>query len=179
MTTILSLAFVLFLAAPAGAQQAASTGTVTAVQPPAKRVPKRKAVPAPKEDKKNLPAPVQTGKKEPAGREQSSFAPGASKGQGPAKLARSGADQAEEEGAVMIDVRSGEDYSGNFSADESAAVPGGMPASYGQLKGTLADGGRSLLVFENEEGVVSFVQIVAGKDAVSWKLISRIYRSAD
>ena len=54
-----------------------------------------------------------------------------------------------------------------------------MPASYGQLKGTLSDGGRSLLVFESDDGTISFVQIFTGKNAVSWKLVSRIYRSAD
>ena len=59
------------------------------------------------------------------------------------------------------------------------AVPGGIPASYGQLKGAINDSGRSLLTFESDDGTISFVQIFVGKSAVSWKLISRIYRSAD
>ncbi len=164
MKTALSLAFILFLAAPAGAQEeAVSTGTVTAVHPHVRQSLKRKAVSAQKESNKSAPVVLQTEKKEPARGAQS-----------------------EEEGAVMIDARGDEDYSGRFSDNEPAVaepedpvVPGGMPASYGQLKGTLNDGGRNLLVFENEEGSISFVQIFAGKSAVSWKLVSRIYRSAD
>ena len=153
--SLLGLVSMLLLTAPAGAQQvAASTVTVTGVQSPAKQPSGRKTA----------AAQNQAGKKE---------------------LSRG--DQFEEEGAVMIDDRNDEDYSGRFADNESAAaaepeeraVPGGMPASYGQLKGTLNDGGRSLLVFENEDGTISFVQIFAGKNAVSWKLVSRIYRSAD
>ncbi len=152
---LFSLVVLVFLAAPVGAQEAGvSTGTVTSVRSPSKQALKRKAA----------QARVQAGKKEPA------------KG-----------DQSEEEGAVMIDAKSDEDYSGRFSDNEPAAaagpeepaVPGGMPASYGQLKGTLNDGGRNLLIFENEDGIISFVQIFAGKNAVSWKLVSRIYRSPD
>ena len=162
---IISLVFMLFLTAPAGAQPAeAPIGAVTSVQAPAKPVLKRKAVRVPKEDTAIAPAKDQTGKKESA------------KGE-----------QYEEEGAVMIDARSDEDYSGRLSDNEPAAaaegqdpvIPGGMPASYGQLKGTLNESGRSLLVFENDGGILSFVQILAGKNVVSWKLISRIYRSAD
>jgi len=164
MKTVISLAFVLFLVAPACAQdEAVSTGTLTAVQPQVKKASKRKAVSAQKEYGKSALVGIQTEKKEPARGAQS-----------------------EEEGAVMIDARGDEDYAGRFSDNEPATaepedpvVPGGMPASYGQLKGTLNDGGRNLLVFENEEGSISFVQIFAGKAAVSWKLISRIYRSAD
>ncbi|MEI7481680.1 MAG: hypothetical protein WCK75_04940 [Elusimicrobiota bacterium] len=164
MKTVLSLAFVLFLAAPAcGQDETISTGTVTAVQSRAKQASKRKAVSVQKEYGKSAPIGIKTEKNEPARGAQS-----------------------EEEGAVIIDTRGDEDYVGRFSDNEPSTaepeepvVPGGMPASYGQLKGTLNDGGRNLLVFENEEGSVSFVQIFMGKAAVSWKLISRIYRSAD
>ena len=150
---ILSLSFMLYLAAPAGAQQTViSTGAVNAIQSLSKQTPKRK------------PAQAQTEKRNSA------------KGE-----------PAEEEGAVMIDDKSDEDSTGSFSDSDTAAseereapsVRGGLPASYGQLKGTLNDGGRSLLVFENEDGVISFVQIFAGKNSVTWKLVSRIYRSAD
>lgn len=152
----LSIAFMPFLAAPAGAQQAAiSTGTVTAVQPPAKQDQKRKAV----------PARAQTEKKEPAS-----------------------GDQYEQEGAVIIDAGSDEDSSARVSDNQPAAAaepedtagrPRRIPASYGQLKGTLNDGGRSLLVFENESGGISFVQIGVGKNSVTWRLVSKISRSAD
>jgi len=163
MKIVLSFACMLFLAAPALAQlEAAPAGTVAPVQPTAKQAGKRKAVPALKENKKT--APAQTEKKEPA------------KG-----------DQSEEEGSVIIDARSDEDYAERFSDSEPAAaaepveiaVPGGIPASYGQLKGAINDSGRSLLTFESDDGTISFVQIFVGKSAVSWKLISRIYRSAD
>ena len=150
---LLSLTFISYLAAPAGAQQAVtSTGTVNSMQSLSRQTPKRR------------PAQAQTEKK---------------------SLARG--EQAEEEGAVMIDDKSDEDSSGSFSDNDTAApeereapsARGGLPASYGQLKGTLNDGGRNLLVFENEDGVISFVQIFAGKNSVAWKLMSRIYRSAD
>ncbi|MFA6433474.1 MAG: hypothetical protein WCW52_02130 [Elusimicrobiales bacterium] len=152
MKSALSLVFFMLLATPVCAQPAEiSTGTAAGVQPPAKRVPKRKAVPAPKAA-------------EPAA-----------------------GVQPEEEGAVMIDARSDENDPGRFSDDDPSeppetarpAVPDGIPSSYGQIKGAVNDGGRSLLIFENEEGAVSFVQIFAGKNAVSWKLLSRIYRSRD
>lgn len=152
----LSCIFMLSLAAPALAQQVtASTGTLTAVQPHFRQNLKRKAAPA--GDKTILKESVKS-------------------------------EQPEDEGAVMVDARGDDDLSGRFSEAESAAdaeepegpaVPGGMPASYGQLKGALNDGGRSLLIFENEGGVISFVQIFAGKSAVTWKLVSRIFRSGD
>jgi len=150
---LLSLTFVLYLAAPAGAQQTVtSTATVNSLQSLSRQPQKRR------------PAQAQTERK---------------------SLAK--AEQGEDEGAVMIDDKSDEDSTGSFSDNESAApeereapsVRGGLPSSYGQLKGTLNDGGRNLLVFENEDGVISFVQIFAGKNAVTWKLVSRIYRSAD
>jgi hypothetical protein len=191
MKTVIYFIFALLMAASAGASAAdVSTGTVSAVRPSVRHTPRRKAAPAPQEVKKDVR--VQTVKNDASNvtgiaAEQSFFAPGASKGQGPAKLSESGADQSGEDGGVMIDARSDEAYSGRVPDNEPAAaedtetpaVPGGLPVSYGQLKGTLNDGGRSLLVFENDNGTISFVQITAGKNTVSWKLVSRIHRSAD
>jgi hypothetical protein len=59
-------------------------------------------------------------------------------------------------------------------------VPGGIPASYGQCKGVMNDGGRTLLVFESaDDGAISFVQVTLGKAGAAWKLVDRIYRSAE
>ena len=149
----ISLVFMLSASASAGAQETAtSTGTVNYSQTLSRQNQKRR------------PAQAQTERKSPARGEQ-----------------------AEEEGAVMIDDKTDEESSGSFSDNEPGApeereapsVRGGLPASYGQLKGTLNDGGLNLLVFENEDGVISFVQLFAGKSSVTWKLLSRIYRSAD
>jgi len=165
MKTICGLVFILVLAVcrpgisnaasePAGAQKTLiSTGTVSAAPVAQKQAPKQKTVPpaAQKNIKKAAPA------------------------------------EEEGEGAVMIDSRSDEDRSDRFNDNEAKAdaetdemiVPGGMPASYGQLKGAFNDGGRSLLVFENEDGLMAFVQVFFGKNEVTWKLVSKISRSAD
>jgi hypothetical protein len=101
----------------------------------------------------------------------------------PAQKKSAEAYQAEEEGSVMIDAKAEEDVrsraSDNEPEAEEAKVAGGIPVSYGQLKGTLNEGGKGFLVFENEDGVISLVQIITGKDTVSWKLVSKIPRSAD
>ena len=93
------------------------------------------------------------------------------------------ADQDNEESVVMIDSKGEADDNGRFSAGEDReerTVPGGLPSSYGQCKGVINEGGRSLLVFESpEDGTVSLIQVVAGKNNVAWKLVGRIPRSAD
>ena len=93
------------------------------------------------------------------------------------------ANQDEEEGNVMVDTKAGEDVrdlaSDNGREDEGTNAAGAIPSSYGQLKGALTEGGRGVLVFENEDGVISLVQVVMGRGPVSWKLISKIPRSAD
>ncbi len=87
-----------------------------------------------------------------------------------------------EDSVVMIDSKSEGDEGG--SAEPAAvqtepAAPGSMPASYGDCKGVLNEGGRSVLVFESpENGTISFVQVTVGKDGVSWKLLGRIPRNA-
>lgn len=93
------------------------------------------------------------------------------------------ADQENEESVVMIDSKGDAEDNGSFSAGEDKeerAVPGGLPSSFGQCKGVISEGGRSVLVFESpEDGTVSFVQVIVGKTAVTWKLVDRIARSAD
>ena len=89
-----------------------------------------------------------------------------------------------EESVVMIDSKAEIEDNSRFTADngqqEEAEGAGGIPSSYGQCRGTLNDGGRSLLVFESaEDGTISLVQIVAGKGRVTWKLVDRIRRSND
>ena len=96
------------------------------------------------------------------------------------------ADQEGEESVVMIDSKADIDETGRFSAaggdqdEQQPAVPGGLPASYGQLKGVLNEGGRSLLVFESpDDGAITFVQVTVGRTGVAWKLVDRIPRSGD
>ena len=93
------------------------------------------------------------------------------------------ADQDNEEAVVMIDSKGDAEDNGSFSAGEDReekTVPGGIPSSYGQCKGTIVEGGRSLLVFESaDDGTLSFVQVIVGKTSVTWKLVDRIPRSAD
>ncbi|OGS06460.1 MAG: hypothetical protein A2270_07175 [Elusimicrobia bacterium RIFOXYA12_FULL_51_18] len=165
MKNIYGLVFILVLAVfrpaisnaasePAGAQKILiSTGTASAAPAAQKQAPKQKAVP-------------------PAARKN---------------IQKAAPAEEEGEGAVMIDSRSDDDRSGRFDDNEAKAdaeteevnVPGGMPSSYGQLKGAFNDGGRSLLVFENEDGLMALVQIFLGKSEVTWKLVSKIPRSAD
>lgn len=93
-----------------------------------------------------------------------------------------------EESVVMIDSRAdaepeegGRYASGAFGREqEEAAVPGGLPSSYGQCKGVITEAGRTVLVFENpDDGAISLVQLVLGKGKPSWKLLDRMPRSAD
>jgi hypothetical protein len=176
-----SLVFILAFCAPAGAQQVtASTGAVIAAPAPHKRTSRKKAAPVPGEAQKAAPASgqAQAAAAAPA-QAQKAAVPAVQKAVQKAPPA-----EEEEPGAVMIDPRSDEDRSGRFTDNnaggeaetEEAAAPGGMPVSYGQLKGSLNDAGRSLLVFENEDGEIAFVQVFIGKKAVTWKLISTIRR---
>ena len=137
-------------AAPAAQHISASTAAVSAAQAPQKQQQKPKAAPA---VKKAAPS------------------------------------EEEGEGAVMIDSKSDEDRSGRFSAKadaddtdnvaEETPVPGGLPSSYGQLKGVMNEAGKNLLVFESDDGAITFVQVFVGKNSVSWKLVSKIVRSPD
>ena len=101
-----------------------------------------------------------------------------------AKTAAAKQEQDAEESVVLIDSKAETEETGT-SADygaerEERTVPGGLPSSYGQCKGVINDGGRNILVFESiDDGSLSFVQLVVGKSAVSWKLLDRIPRSGD
>lgn len=94
-------------------------------------------------------------------------------------------EQAEEEGSVMIDQLSAGDSGGRVppeeeaAADDDGSAAGGLPSSYGQVKGTLTDGARNLLVLESDDGVISFVQVLVGKNSAAWKLVARLPRGAD
>ena len=97
------------------------------------------------------------------------------------------AEQDSEEAGVMIDAKSEDTESEVFSSSyktgterqEEAAFASSIPASYGPMKGVLNEQGRNILVFENEDGILSFVQISVGKNSVSWKLLARVGRSQD
>ncbi|HBA61821.1 MAG TPA: hypothetical protein DCZ92_13625 [Elusimicrobia bacterium] len=102
--------------------------------------------------------------------------------------ARSKQAEPEDDGTVMIDSRSDVDETGRAPARADAAagereeadIPGGMPISYGQCKGVISDGGRNLLVFESpDDGTITFVQVIAGRSSVSWKVAGTIGRSSD
>ena len=101
-----------------------------------------------------------------------------------AKAAAAKQEQDAEESVVMIDSKaeaeepgSSADYAGE---QDERLVPGGLPSSYGQCKGIMNDAGRNLLIFESlDDGALSFVQVIAGKSSISWKLLYRIPRSAD
>lgn len=90
-----------------------------------------------------------------------------------------------EESGVMIDSRSDGEETGRFAASASREeredpAAGGLPSSYGQLKGVMSDAGRSLLVFESpDDGSITFVQVTIGKNNAAWKLVDRIHRGAD
>lgn len=101
-----------------------------------------------------------------------------------AKAAAARQEQEAEESVVMIDSKgeAGEaEAPAAYGAEqEERVVPGGLPSSYGQCKGVIADAGRNILIFESpDDGSVSFVQVTVGKSNVSWKLVDRIPRSAD
>jgi|GEM_PF-1222132 len=159
-------------AAPAFAQEAqpAAQPENPAAAAPQKKTPRAKAKPAPAATPAAAapaaqPAPARKAVK-----------------QEPAKPA-----EEPEESVVMIDSKAEPEETGRFSAagyapdqEEQPAVPGGMPSSYGQLKGVMNDGGRTLLVLESpDDGAITFVQVIAGKAGVSWKLVDRIPRSLD
>lgn len=140
------------------------------------QTPAEKAKPAPA--KPAAAAPVTAA---PAAPKPAAAAPAPVKKPEPAKPAAKTAED-QEESMVMIDDKADADYSGVSSADadEQTAVPGGIPSSYGQCKGVMNEGGRTILVFESaDDGAISFVQITLGKTGAAWKLLDRVYRSAE
>ncbi|MDD5208521.1 MAG: hypothetical protein PHV36_03980 [Elusimicrobiales bacterium] len=99
-----------------------------------------------------------------------------------AKAAAAKQEQDAEESVVMIDSKTEETESpaAYGMEGEDRLVPGGLPSSYGQCKGTITDAGRNIMIFESlDDGSLSFVQVTVGKANVSWKLIDRVPRSAD
>lgn len=102
-------------------------------------------------------------------------------GAAPAKAPAPKPAEEPEESMVMIDDKAEPEYGKaaySGEAEDRPAVAGGIPYSFGQCRGVLNEGGRSVLVFESlEDGTISFVQVTLGKGAVSWKLLDRIPRS--
>lgn len=140
------------------------------------QAPAEKAKPAPAK-----PAAAATVITAQAAPKPAAAAPATAKKPEPAKPAAKPAED-QEESMVMIDDKGDSDYSraSSADADEQPAVPGGIPSSYGQCKGVMTDAGRTLLVFESaDDGAISFVQVTLGKTGAAWKLVDRIYRSAE
>ncbi|HCC47296.1 MAG TPA: hypothetical protein DEQ38_04155 [Elusimicrobia bacterium] len=86
-----------------------------------------------------------------------------------------------EESVVMIDDKAEPEYGKaaySGETEDRQAVAGGIPYSYGQCRGVISEGGRSVLVFESlDDGTITFVQVALGRGDVSWKLLDRIPRS--
>jgi len=79
-----------------------------------------------------------------------------------------------------IDAETFSDFSdGKAEQQKDADFDSSIPASYGQLKGVLNEPGRNVLVFENEDGVLSFVQASFGRNSLTCKLLARAGRSQD
>ena len=120
------------------------------------------------------------------GNRKQSFAPKQS--EVPAKNSKSPAPkQNSEEDGVVIDSKSegSEAETSTYSSENNseqqadAGFASSLPASYGKLKGVLNEPGRNVLVFENEEGILSFVQVSLGRSSLTWKLLARAGRSQD
>ncbi|HNW43008.1 MAG TPA: hypothetical protein PKI19_00785 [Elusimicrobiales bacterium] len=130
---------------------------------------------------KTADAPAAEKKPAAAGKAQ----PGVGKAPAAGQNSKKQAEEADD-GTVMIDSKGEPDERGSVgqtageAAEPEVEVPGGLPSSYGQCKGVISDGGRSILVFENpDDGTVYFVQITLGRTGAAWKLVDRILRSAD
>ncbi|MDD2805505.1 MAG: hypothetical protein PHV33_08120 [Elusimicrobiales bacterium] len=137
-----------------------------AAQAPAEKTkpaPEKKTAAAPAAQTAAAPQPEQPAAKKPA----------------PAKAAPKPAEEPEE-AMVMIDTKA-EPEGRQASAAEGGDRPAGslgLPNSYGQCKGTLTEGGRSVLVFENpEDGELTFVQVTFSKTGgVAWRFMDSIKR---
>jgi len=82
---------------------------------------------------------------------------------------------------VMTDVMESDSYANldySSNEDQSKGYDSFIPNYYGKVKGTLMDGGKSLLVLENEDGTIYILQIFQGKDGVYfWKLAGKFDRN--
>lgn len=136
----------------------------------AAQAPAEKPKPAP--EKKTAAAPAA----QPAAPQPEQAAP---KKPAPAKAAPKPVEEPEE-AMVMIDTKAEPEgrQPGAAEGGERPAGSLGLPNSYGQCKGTLTEGGRSILVFENpEDGELTFVQVLFPKTGgVAWRLVDSIKR---
>ena len=91
----------------------------------------------------------------------------------------------EEVGGVMIDGAEAAGPAYSETRPEEAADASGaadhalLPDSLGDVRGTLTDGGRSILVLQADDGTINFVQVVFGKGGVSWKPAGTLRRSRE
>lgn len=84
---------------------------------------------------------------------------------------------------VLVDNMESDSYdsyqeSASLSENEQGIdYTGQIPFYYGSIKGVLNDGGKNILVFEDENGVITFVQIYFGKNTVKWTVLARMKRN--
>ncbi len=169
MQKLIIVVIALFCAAPLCAQTAGAAGTAS------------DAAAAKTAAKTATKAAAKAAAKTPAA--QPAAQPAQAAQAAPAKQAAKAGDQ-DEESMVMIDNKAEIDENrytaSEGETEERAAVPGGLPSSYGQCKGVVTEGGRTVLVFESaDDGAISLVQLTLGRAGASWKLLDRIPRSAD
>lgn len=89
----------------------------------------------------------------------------------------------EDDGAVMIDgfESSAPAYQAPAEEDSEAprSDPNALPASLGDVRGTLVDAGRNILVLQADDGTVNFVQVVFSRNGASWKPAGSLTRSRE
>lgn len=84
----------------------------------------------------------------------------------------SDADIDEEKAEVLIDWGMSKGFSYTEGQDEE-----GIPYSFGTFKGIFNLEGKSLLVFEGDDGTLSFIQIFRQGKSIKWKVYLQIRRS--
>ncbi|PIS46519.1 MAG: hypothetical protein COT17_08150 [Elusimicrobia bacterium CG08_land_8_20_14_0_20_51_18] len=96
------------------------------------------------------------------------------------KTAREPAEE-EEYSEVMVDTSEPDAYRSAYFKEEKNAVEkedaAAIPYVYGSLRGSFNEGAKNIMVFENEEGVITFIQVFLEKNSVSWKFLSQINRN--
>lgn len=87
----------------------------------------------------------------------------------------------DEPSEVLLDKMEDESYQQyQYTEEERKEEPPSLnkiPFSYGTFKGVFNDGQKSLLVFEDENGTISFIQIYFERNKIRWKLLYQIERS--
>lgn len=78
----------------------------------------------------------------------------------------------DEKSEVLIDWG----MSGNTSGSSDTTDEDGIPYSFGTFKGIFQMDGKSLLVFEGDDGTISFVQVLKQGEFIRWKVYFQIRR---